>query len=308
MGSLDAIFKQLSEALDKEKLQLAEDRASLEAEKKEWFSWANKLEKDQLGSRIKLDVGGIIFSTSVANMIRVKGTFFSAMFSGRWEVKQDEDGMIFIDRDPFVFRYILNFLRGDTIPIDLLTPMERFHLIEDAKYYQVNELLELLESEVQEIDILEHLCGNDKKPTALFPNTIGVSMSDSGGNRQLGDVLEKSNSHPLETCYDVGNNSSSQKWLMIHFKTLSFIPRKYLIKQDHDHYLRNWKLEGSEDGKAWKTLVNHTNDTTLSDLNKSGTWPIQCANSYSYFKILVNSSHNGSPNYDIMHVRFWGRL
>lgn len=61
--------------------------------------------------RVKLDIGGTIFSTSIENMTRIKGTYFESMFSGRWSLKPDESGAYFIDRDPYVFHFILNYLR-----------------------------------------------------------------------------------------------------------------------------------------------------------------------------------------------------
>jgi hypothetical protein len=98
-----------------------------------WNKLANKLNKIQLGNRIKLDVGGTIFATSLSTLTFIKGTFFEVMFSGRWEPKKEEDGSFFIDRDPIVFRYILNFLRGEEIKIDKLSEDEKEMLLSDAK-------------------------------------------------------------------------------------------------------------------------------------------------------------------------------
>lgn len=53
--------------------------------------------------RIKLNVGGKLFETSISTLTNNKSKFFTAMFSGRWDIPKEEDGCFFIDRDPFAF-------------------------------------------------------------------------------------------------------------------------------------------------------------------------------------------------------------
>lgn len=57
------------------------------------------------------------FSTSWHTLTWVPDTFFTALLSGRIPTVRDENGAIFIDRDPKLFGLILNFLR--TRDIDL---------------------------------------------------------------------------------------------------------------------------------------------------------------------------------------------
>jgi len=90
-------------------------------------------------SRIKLDIGGTIFAITRSKLLK-GDTFFTAMFAGRFNIKQEDDGSYFIDRDPLVFRHILNFLRGQEIELRKLNEDEIQLLIEDADYYQLEEL------------------------------------------------------------------------------------------------------------------------------------------------------------------------
>ena len=62
------------------------------------------METNQISNRVKLDIGGKRFATSVSNLTNGKSGYFTAMFSGRWNVKKEDDGTVFIDRDPLVFR------------------------------------------------------------------------------------------------------------------------------------------------------------------------------------------------------------
>ena len=61
--------------------------------------------------RVKLNVGGSKFETTLSTLTRYPDSMLGAMFSGRHEVPPDEEGYVFIDRDGTHFRAILNFLR-----------------------------------------------------------------------------------------------------------------------------------------------------------------------------------------------------
>ena len=71
----------------------------------------------------------------------------AAMFSGRHELSQEQDGSYFIDRDGTFFRYILNFLRDGTLDSGTLpnnVPALR-EILREAKYYQLQEMVKYLE-------------------------------------------------------------------------------------------------------------------------------------------------------------------
>ncbi|PIO58001.1 K+ channel tetramerization domain protein [Teladorsagia circumcincta] len=63
-----------------------------------------------LGDRIRLNVGGTIFETTLSTLKKVPNTVLSTMVAERWRGQ----GELFIDRDPTHFSKILNYLRdGD---------------------------------------------------------------------------------------------------------------------------------------------------------------------------------------------------
>ena len=96
---------------------------------------------------IRLNVGGIIFTTSLDTLLSDENSMLALMFSGKYNVEKDEEGRYFIDRDGTHFRYILNFLRsgGTHIPYSNLQLVEE--LYEEVKFYQIEELLAKLEKE-----------------------------------------------------------------------------------------------------------------------------------------------------------------
>ena len=60
---------------------------------------------------IHLNVGGQRFSTSRQTLIWIPDSFFTAMLNGLISTNRDEQGYIFIDRDPKLFSIILQYLR-----------------------------------------------------------------------------------------------------------------------------------------------------------------------------------------------------
>ena len=161
-SKLDETLKQESE-LKKQQEELTVDREDLAREtedlthKKEEFDAdvqrfeeevqrMKSLHKIQQ-TRIKLDIGGHVYTTSLQTLSRDPNSMIAAMFSGKHELHQEADGSYFIDRDGTYFRYILNFLRdgyidAGTLPNDSVALKE---LLRESKYYQLTELAEYLD-------------------------------------------------------------------------------------------------------------------------------------------------------------------
>jgi uncharacterized protein YjbI with pentapeptide repeats len=72
-----------------------------------------------------------------------------AMFSGRYQSLTDPQGRFFIDRDGQLFRHILGFLRTDSLStVDLLNTNMMLELLQEANYFQIEPLVNLLTSMV----------------------------------------------------------------------------------------------------------------------------------------------------------------
>lgn len=100
-----------------------------------------------LQGRIKLDVGGKIFTTSLSTLTKDPDSMLAAMFSGRHEIVKERDGCVFIDRDGTNFRFILNYLRDGMQALTAL-PKSRQSLRElrnEAVYYQLFGLVQKIE-------------------------------------------------------------------------------------------------------------------------------------------------------------------
>ena len=94
-------------------------------------------------SIIDINVGGIVYTTSLATLTRFPDSMLGVMFSGRRSVAKDSRGNFFIDRDGPMFRYVLNFLRSSKL--NLPDNFQEFdQLAEEADFYQIPRLIDAL--------------------------------------------------------------------------------------------------------------------------------------------------------------------
>jgi len=95
--------------------------------------------QQQIKSRIKLNVGGQRFETTLTTITKYP-SFFQKMFSGKFNNSQDEDGSYFVERDGTHFRYILNFMLDGTLQDDLPSQTLKA-LLREATYYSFADLI-----------------------------------------------------------------------------------------------------------------------------------------------------------------------
>uniref|UniRef100_A0A1I7TCK5 BTB domain-containing protein n=1 Tax=Caenorhabditis tropicalis TaxID=1561998 RepID=A0A1I7TCK5_9PELO len=88
---------------------------------------------------VKLNVGGTVFQTTKTTLNKFDGFFRGLLRSDR-SVAKDENGNIFIDRDPKHFRLILNFMRYDNVDIPY---SDRHEIRKEAEYYSLRDLVKL---------------------------------------------------------------------------------------------------------------------------------------------------------------------
>ncbi|KAG1525155.1 hypothetical protein G6F52_003578 [Rhizopus delemar] len=95
--------------------------------------------------KVRLNVGGSLFETSLSTLCRDPTSLLASMFSGRHLLSVESDGSYFIDRDPTHFRLVLNYLRDLRIPPVILQDRTiREELLQEANYYCIRGLVDLL--------------------------------------------------------------------------------------------------------------------------------------------------------------------
>eukprot|EP00794_Sanderia_malayensis_P011275 gene11275-12455_t len=142
---LELEFKNKSKDMAMQMLEIKETYQSKTQHFEEEHRLMNNIYRFQ-SEKIKLDVGGSTFSTSVSTLCKYENSMLAVMFSGRHKLIKSEDGSYFIDRDGTYFRYILNFLRGRVNDSNDL-PNDREILREirsEADFYQLSSLVEFI--------------------------------------------------------------------------------------------------------------------------------------------------------------------
>ena len=217
------------------------------------------IKKSQV-NKVKLDVGGNIFSTSVSTLCKYGSSMLSAMFSGRHNLTESEDGTFFIDRDGTYFRYILNFLRGRILDASDL-PSDRHVLREikqEADFYQLNDLVQFIDdvlanealgkNDFSQEDInklLSTVVRTEKTTKAYIPNSRlfnhGISVANAAFMGQHQNLNENGNVGGKAN-FVIQNMTKSK--LDFTGKSLSGINFSHTTF-NHDVSLRNADLSGS---------------------------------------------------------------
>jgi len=129
--------------------QLTLDRATkqFEEEKKRMMVVEETSQK-----RIKLNVGGAKFETSISTLTKDGESMLASMFSGRYNLQKDEEANIFIDRDGTHFRYILNCLRDGKCILPESKPV-LLELLQESEYYQIQVLTDSIKDKLKTINL-----------------------------------------------------------------------------------------------------------------------------------------------------------
>ncbi|KAK3531011.1 hypothetical protein QTP70_007857 [Hemibagrus guttatus] len=118
-------------------------------------------QRGMAGSKyVRLNVGGTLYYSTVQVLTR-QDTLLKSMFSGKMEVFTDKEGWILIDRCGKHFGSILSYLRDGSVTL----PKSRQGVLElftEAKYYQIQGLVDLCQRALQPAVKLLYNRGNNK--------------------------------------------------------------------------------------------------------------------------------------------------
>lgn len=123
--------------------------------------------------KIKLNVGGRCFVTSLTTLTAERESMLAAMFSGRHKLELEEDMSVFIDRNGDAFAPILEWLRTGVVSQKILeSEGERRMVLEEARYFQLEVLAEKLE-EIDSLELRAATSGPDVLDSTIIKLNIG---------------------------------------------------------------------------------------------------------------------------------------
>ncbi|MBN3320025.1 KCD12 protein, partial [Atractosteus spatula] len=143
---------------------------------------------------VELNVGGQVYVTRHTTLIAVPDSLLWNMFSQRTpkELARDSKGRYFLDRDGFLFRYILDYLRDLNLVLPDYFP-EKCRLQREAEFFQLHDLSKRLSPKVsKENSISEEICQSDTEEAALLGGVGGSSLEASRAVSSVSSVNPRS--------------------------------------------------------------------------------------------------------------------
>uniref|UniRef100_A0A8D2LY35 BTB domain-containing protein n=1 Tax=Varanus komodoensis TaxID=61221 RepID=A0A8D2LY35_VARKO len=129
---------------------------------------------------VELNVGGQVYITRRSTLVSVAGSLLWEMFAQRSAkaLARDSKGRFFVDRDGFLFRYILDYMRDQQLVLPEHFP-ERGRLQREAEYFRLPELAKSLAPKLSKQNSFgDEPCQSD--PEELSPGTDGSHTRRSG--------------------------------------------------------------------------------------------------------------------------------
>uniref|UniRef100_A0A3B4X7E1 Potassium channel tetramerisation domain containing 12.1 n=1 Tax=Seriola lalandi dorsalis TaxID=1841481 RepID=A0A3B4X7E1_SERLL len=147
---------------------------------------------------IELNVGGQVYVTRHKTLIAVPDSLLWNMFSKKSpkELARDSKGRFFLDRDGFLFRYILDYLRDLNLVLPDYFP-EKSRLQREADFFQLRDLAKRLSPRSGYITIGyrgSYTIGRDIQTDAKFRRVARITVcgKTSLAKEVFGDTLNES--------------------------------------------------------------------------------------------------------------------
>eukprot|EP01006_Ploeotia_vitrea_P040162 TRINITY_DN66407_c10_g1_i1.p1 TRINITY_DN66407_c10_g1~~TRINITY_DN66407_c10_g1_i1.p1 ORF type:complete len:319 (-),score=50.41 TRINITY_DN66407_c10_g1_i1:230-1186(-) len=98
--------------------------------------------ENDVGSTIRLNVGGVSFVTTKTTLLKEKENFLSSLVQDNWQPDFNNNTEYFIDRSPDSFKLVLDYLRSEDPlhQIDGLSTREHTLLAAEADFFQIESL------------------------------------------------------------------------------------------------------------------------------------------------------------------------
>ena len=215
----------------------------------------------RLNAPVHIDVGGTAYTTTLQTLTKYPNSKLGKMFNGKIPIVLDSlKQHYFIDRDGKLFRYILNFLRTDSVFLTKESPMIS-GLLDEAHYFEISEL----ESKIQLIlgaenkpyvtkTEDENKSSHNTENSILIESIVHTGTNEavkkdqwfiSGNAKDILQILEMKFSAKIANS-DMITRASSEDFEKISEVSCLELIQKFL---DNDYVIEKTKFATEESGK-----------------------------------------------------------
>ena len=137
---------------------------------------------------------------------------------------------------------------------------------------------------------------------------VSISHPTSGSSAPERFVQHESTGQPNHTANLSGTSMSVDLG-----DGRSVVPNHYCLRHGNNggsYVLRNWKLQGSNDGTEWTTLKQHQKDQGLAAQAFSiAAWPVEVQEAFRHFRVLnTGTDYNGHRHLMCAGFELYGTL
>ena len=159
--------------------------------------------------------------------------------------------------------------------------------------------------------VLFHIGTNGGTRQYVNPHTAGdvVASWSSIGEGTVDMFVQHTHNNQFGTRQVHVNSythNTPNSWMQVDLgENRALRPTHYCLRHGyenyHQHILRNWRLEGSNNGTHWTTIRNHNNDTSIpAQMAGAANWTVDnCTERFRWFRIY-NHGLNSSRSNNLM--------
>jgi len=147
---------------------------------------------------------------------------------------------------------------------------------------------------------------NPVKTGQVVVKLSSTAMTHLQGGSAVEHIADRD---PSSSAVENSYGSDKNPWISVQFTKYLIRPTDYVVCQDQDHFLQNWRFEGREKDKTeWVLIEEHKNDQTLtSKTPHRACFKVKSPRFFHEVRLYVTGpGHKGQPNFDITQLEFYG--